>query len=858
MFYTSVRKWGSKVLVRKITDSGSLAEEVPYRPILFIRDHSQSPNTEWVDMIHRRPVGPVKYDSIKDFQSALESLRPEGLAFGQDNIELQAIAHLFPGDITYDITKIRLARLDIEVSAEDGFPAPEFADSPVTAITLHDSIDDRYYVWTTKPWAPEASVLEKSILDKVTYNFCDSESQLLTLFIQRWSERTPHAYSGWNSDGFDMPYLVNRIEKLLGVDTVERLSPFRVVRKEIGTDHYGRTEVSVDIFGVPGVDLLRLYKKFTFKPRENYRLGTILYVELKESKISYEEEGSLRNLEKVNPQKYIDYNIKDVVGVVRLDDKRRLTELAFSLAYMAKINFDDISSPVRTWDSMIYNELLKDKVVPPIPSRHGEKVQYEGAYVKEPRPGMSEWVCSFDLASLYPSIIRQWNMCPSTLAPEKSLPYGTYVEDILSETPDSPVIVAARENPGHSFCSNGVAFRNDHQGVFPKLVERLYNERVLAKNKMLSGKKEVERLKGSGASKEEIRRAELEIGGAKTRQEAIKVLLNSLYGAAGNVWFRFFDIRIAEGITRNGRLVITWIEKFVNQFLNQVIGSDGKDYCLAIDTDSNYYTLEPLVAKFVAEPKTTEKVLKFLQGACDGIEARAIGPATVKLQTMLNCRENVMQMKREVIATRGFWTAAKNYALNVLDNEGVVYSEPEVKVTGLALVKASTPETCRIALEKAVKLILQGAGTDQVVEFIGAYRKEFFALPPEEVSSTISVSSVKASTDTDGWPLQKGPTQQARAAVTYNKLLDIHGLTNSYLPIAEGDKIKILSLKKPNIARSSHVVAFVTVFPREFGLMDALDYEQMFQRSFLTPLESMCRVLGIDTEAKVDLGGFFF
>lgn len=862
MFYIQARKWGDNILLRWVdSEGGDHSKEIKdFQPELYFSDHTGNP-TEFRDMISGQPVSPVRYDTIRKMKDAVDSYAGSGVLFGQHDPELQFLSKAFPEKVNWVPQHIRTWYIDIEVKSDSGFPKPEEAAWPVTAITVYDTLEDRFFVLTCHSWSLSKSELKKEILDKVTYIQFKDEREVIQGFKNLWKRHCPHIVTGWNVENFDMTYMINRISRLFGKNAVDDLSPFGIVKTSVKLDKYDKEFTEVDIYGVSILDYRDLYKKFTFKAREDYKLKTIAYYELDESKIDYSEEGSLRNLEELNPQKFIDYNISDSYLVLRINEKRKILSMVLQVAYMAKINLDDVFSPVRTWDSLICNHLLEEKRVPPVPGTRIKK-KYEGAYVKEPVPSLYDWIVSFDLASLYPSTMRQWNMCPSTIDAEGSLPYGDYSDDILNERQDSPILVAAKNRPDLSFCANGVAFRNDVQGVLPKLIEIFYNLRVGAKKKSKDAKREMERIKPlleKDPSLQQLHDQQDIIHSSNyTLEQAVKVLLNSLYGAAGNIWFRFYDLRIAEGITRNGKTVIKWAERANNEFLNKACETSGIDYCIAIDTDSNYYTLKTLVEKYVRPPITPEKVIPFLAATGKRMQDFSIDPAFQRLQRILNCRENVMDMKREVIASNGFWVAKKKYALDVYDNEGVTYSEPELKAMGLSLIMSSTPESCRDALEDAVKILLRKSEKDRMITYIGEFWKRFQTLPPEDIAENMSVSEVTGKTGPDGWPA-RGVTvpYNSRGAVVYNKLLKDHGLESIYERAQNGDKIKLLALKEQN-PTGSHVIGFISFFPREFNLIPFIDYREQFNKMFLKPLESMCKVIGVDTEERVDIGGFFF
>lgn len=847
-FYIAARKWGNRILHRYITADGKEKRiEVEFKPILFMKDNTQRDTYDRRSMIGDIPLSAIQYENIKEFNDAVTTYARMGVVYGQNKVEPQFISRAYRGEIQFDVSKIRLCGLDIEVRSPDGFPRPEKADHPVTAITHYDSIDDKYYVFSLADWDAAKSVLDPEVVSRIEFRHFETEKSLLLAWVGLWTSKCPATVTGWSTNRFDLPYLYNRLLKMFGEITCKSLSPFNVVRSTESLDKYGEIETSIDIYGVNCLDYNELYRKFTFKPRESYKLNYISYVELGEKKIDYSDEGSLEDLYAKNPQKYVDYNVLDVVLVLRLDKKLQLLPLAYFVAYTAKINPDGVYSPVNTWDALVFNHLDAEGRSPQIVVSSADKVKYEGAYVKEPQIGEFESVVSFDVASLYPSIIRQWNMCPSTLNEELSLPYGRYVEEMLDST--------LQFSPDVAVCANGVAFNRDVPGVFPILVEKLFNERKRSKTLSKDHKKAAEKLKAvgdmEGYSRESFLSASFD-----AKQGAIKVLLNSLYGATGNIYFRYFDLRIAEGITRTGQVVIRWVENDINLFLNRATKM-YKDRVLAIDTDSVYITLKDVVDAVLGTDVDIQKKIDFLDKSCKMIEEKVIKTSFERLRQYCGCAAEAIEMKREAIASKAFWLAAKAYALDVYDMEGVRYAEPDLKSTGLKLVKSETPEFCRKALGEAIKILLRGSNPDRAIEFIDKTRIEFHALAPHDMASTKTVNEIGKYEETNGSTLyKKGTPQHSKASIVYNHLLVKHDLQKKFERVKRGEKVKVAFLSEPNPAKSD-VIGFPLFLPKELGLHEYLDVDGMFLVNFRRPLEDICKVLKIKTERVNNLEDFF-
>ena len=508
-------------------------------------------------------------------------------------------------------------------------------------------------------------------------------------------------------------------------------------------------------------------------------------------------------------------------------------------AYDAKVNYEDVYTQVRMWDVLIHNYLLDKRMVIPQKKVKRKNEAYEGAYVKEPEPGAYNWVVSFDLNSLYPHLIMQYNISPETLIENKH-PTVT-VDKILNEE------LTFEMYKDSAICANGAMFRKDIRGFLPELMDKMYNERVIFKKRMLQAKQQYE--------KTPTKALEKEIARCNNIQMAKKISLNSAYGAIGNQYFRYYKLANAEAITLSGQVSIRWIENRMNKYLNKVLKTEGEDYVIASDTDSIYLNMGPLVESvYKGREKTTEGVVTFLNKVCEMELEKYIDRCYEELATYVNAYDQKMFMKRENIAERGIWTAKKRYILNVWDSEGVRYDEPKLKMMGIEAVKSSTPAPCRTMIKDGLKLMMNGTEED-VIDFIDKCRVKFKELPPEEIAFPRSVSDVvKYRSHADIYA--KGTPIHCRGALLYNHYLKEKKLTNKYSLINNGEKIKFLYLKKPNIIQEN-VISFIQDFPHELGLDKYIDYDLQFEKSFVEPLKSILDAIGWNVEKTVNLELFF-
>jgi len=496
----------------------------------------------------------------------------------------------------------------------------------------------------------------------------------------------------------------------------------------------------------------------------------------------------------------------------------------------------------------------KNMVVPPI--EHQEKNEaYVGAYVKDPIVGMHNWVASLDLNSLYPHLIMQYNISPETFVePEnysvsmrKLLESNVSVDGLLTKQIDTSRLI----NESITVTPNGQFFRITKQGFLPEMMEKMYNDRTVYKKKSIDAKKELENENDPGKRFE----IEKKIARYNNLQLAKKVCLNSAYGALGNKFFRFFDIRQATAITTSGQLSIRWIENKLNNYLNRILDTE-KDYVIASDTDSIYLSLDELVNRTIKEKNgtiDTKEIIKFMDKVCETKIQPFIDRSYTELAEYVNAYSQKMYMKREALADKGIWTAKKRYILNVYNNEGVQYAKPKPKVMGLEMIKSSTPAACRDKLWKCLDIIINKS-EDDVIDFIEKFREDFRRENIADIAFPRGVNGISKYTENGTYG--KGTPIHVRGSIIYNRELDKKKLTKKYEKIKEGEKIKFIYLKEPNIMKSN-VISFSQILPKEFGIEKFIDYDLQFDKSFLEPLKIILDCIGWKTERGNSLSGFF-
>jgi DNA polymerase elongation subunit (family B) len=827
-FYTNVVLVGNEILSRGYADGKHYKNREEFYPTLYVKTPKKT-KFKTLEGNYVEAVKPGTIRETREFISKYENVENFEL-YGNTRYINQYISENYKGEIKFDITKIKLITIDIEVASENGFPDVKSCQEELLTISVQDYATKQITTWGVKPFVNKQN--------NVTYHYCTSEADLLDKFIFWWEEFSPEVVTGWNCDLYDIPYVYGRLCRVLGTKVAKQLSTWGIVTED-EVVLKGRTHTRCDIAGLTILDYLELYRKFTYTNQESYRLDHIASVELGQKKLDHSEYDTFKEFYTKDWQKFVEYNIVDVELVDRLEDKMKLIELCITMAYDSKGNYNDVFFQVRTWDSIIYNYLKEKNIVIPFKKETKKDSKFAGAFVKEPVPGKYDWVVNFDLNSLYPHLLMMYNISPETLV-EQRHPTAS-VERILNKSIDFS------DYKDYAVCANGSMYRKDVRGFLPELMEQMYRDRVIYKKKMLEAKQQYE--------KSPTKELEKEIARCNNIQMAKKISLNSAYGAVGNEYFRYFKLANAEAVTLSGQVSIRWIENKLNQYMNKILKTDGVDYVIAVDTDSVYLNMGPLVETiFKGREKTTESIVTFLDKVCQVELEKYIEGCYQELADYVNAYEQKMQMKRENIADRGIWTAKKRYILNVWDSEGVRYETPKLKMMGIEAVKSSTPAPCRVKIKEALNIIMNKT-EDDLISFVESFKKEFYKLPPEDISFPRSVNELTKyrsyqSIYTKGTPIH------TRGALLYNHYIKDKSLDSKYPLINNGEKIKFIFLKNANPIREN-VISFIQQFPKELGLNKYVDYDLQFEKSFIDPLKSILNCIGWNVEKTNTLESLF-
>jgi len=754
---------------------------------------------------------------------------------------------------------------------QGGFPDAHDADHQVVSIAMHESKSDKYYVLAFGPnkWSKEKSSLEPEVLEKTRYFHCKDESDLINKWLALMTKLNTDVLSGWHSGPFDVVYMYQRMKKL-GIDP-KRMSPWNRAYIREFKDDWGNTSYAVSISGVSNVDYKELFAKQA-PAQPSYKLDNIAELVLGKKKVEYE--GSLFDLYDQDFIKFIDYNITDVSLLVEMEKVKRYFDAIYGVAYRTKSTYDDTFGTIKCWENLVAEGMWKDKVVPPSyrpESKDGESII--GGYVKDPIPAAYGWVLSFDYASLYPNIMQMYNISPEKLRPH----YGQLpcnADSLLDKTFE----VSKYIQPDETVCASGYVFSTDGEGIFPKNMRELYQERKAMKKKQFVAEhievdakaalkllKNGETVEGEYAGKTEaeldeiIKKAVFDKMFFNTQQMTMKILLNSGYGALAQKSFLYFDNRVASSVTWSGQLGIREAEKTLNIFMNKALGTEGRDFVIAIDTDSCYLDVDELVNKF-CDPENSTK--DEITSKLDVLAKKKIEPALKKaldhLKDYQQARVQGLDMDREVISSRAVWRKKKNYCMLVHDNEGVRYDEPKIKIMGLEAVKSSTAKLPRKAMNEFIEIFLK---EDEAAcqKYIANFRKEFMAHENlTDLAFPAPMRKLKQHIDMNdpSWTI-KNTRANVQGAIVYNEMLKRKDLLKSHETIKEDSRGFFIYLKQPNMANNSHVISFPEYLPEELELHDRIDRNKQYEKTFYKPIESLMKPRGWTMEVQPSLSDLF-
>lgn len=851
IFYTDIKKYGSKILHRGYKNGIRFHDEVSFKPEAFIKSNGEP--SDWKSLVGSIPMKKLEFDSMKDCDNFYKEYEDfDGFEIhGMKRYPIQFAHKFYNTDIAYDKNIVKSAFLDIEVHSDsiNEFPAPHKAEFEVVTIAV---VSSRNTIWCASILPKDQSkfkLLDSMEVDGVTYPIeyiqvsTGNEKLLLQEFLNYLKQEDFDIFSGWSSNNFDLPYLYNRISKVLGEKSAKRLSPWNNVYLR-QFEKFGKINCDINIYGVQLLDYLEVFKKFgltVFGPQENMKLNTISQTVLGEEKIDYSEYGNLKKLYNKNPKLHTEYCIHDALLVKRMEDKLGYFNIVYSLAYMGRVNYDETLGVTAYWDSYIYGELLKENICVPPHNTHSD-AEFEGAYVKETIPGIYDWVLSVDIKSLYPYTIYQFNISPETL--------GEYIPNVNVQSlldGNFPVIP-----DDWNLTATGYLFKKNELGIIPRLVIKGLIERDTIKSLMLSKKKELQSVPSHNFSL--IKQLNDEIVVLDARQTAVKLSLNSLYGALGTGSFRYFDVRLAESVTLTGQFINRSSEAAINKYLRSIL-KDNNDRAIAGDTDSLYLNFSDIIKKAKVEDHDDLSKVNLLDRFYEDKIAPIIKSTQKTLADNLNARDSFISVKREGIAKKSIFIAKKRYIQYILNSEGVQYKEPVLKMMGVEAIKSTTPVKVKSLFKEVFKIMLT-EGEQPTQEYIEDKFKWFCGLHYDDIAKPAKVSDLEKYDSKDNSVVLKKCPFNVRAALYYNKLLRDKNLVGEYDEIFPGDGIKVLNLRYPNTAHT-YCIAYNDKLPPEFNLEKYIDYDEMWDRCFLKPVSDIMEICNWKATDETTLESFF-
>jgi DNA polymerase elongation subunit (family B) len=612
-------------------------------------------------------------------------------------------------------------------------------------------------------------------------------------FIDAIQEIQPHVMTGWNCDAFDIPYLYNRIKRVLGKKQAQNLSV-------IGEMFYSPYRNRYTIGGTSVLDYMTVYKKFSYKELPSYALNYVCNTELGRGKVEYE--GNLDDLMENDIDTFIEYNITDVELVIELDKKLQYIDLVRGIAHVGHVPYEDFvySSKYLEGAMLTYLKHIGGVVAPNKPADRQEKMQelkdsgekgFIGAFVKDPVPGRYEWMYDLDLTSLYPSIIMTLNISPETKIAkidnwdaEQFLRGSVDEYSVGGETVSKEKLKAFLDKYKYTVASNGVMYSSDRTGLIPAILSDWFDKRVEYKDEMKKWGK------AGDTAKYEF---------YKKRQLVQKILLNSMYGILGLPAFRFYDIDNAEAVTLSGQTVIKKTEAAINMKYNKELKTDDMDYVQYVDTDSVFVSCLPLVKNRFPDIDTDDIELmtpKIYEIATE-VQNYVNQFYDVFAKKIFNTEKHRLEIKQEMIGRTGFWQKKKRYALWIISDNGVPMDKLEVK--GLDIVRSSFPKSFQKLMREVMVDILKDKDKEEIDENILTFKRKLNTVLYSEVAKTSSIKDIKkyasmVSDDVLG-KFGKGTPSHIKAAMNYNNLLKVFGCPPKFPPIKNGDKVKIAYLK---------------------------------------------------------------
>jgi DNA polymerase elongation subunit (family B) len=712
--------------------------------------------------------------------------------------------------------------IDIETYSVDSFPDIDNPNHTVNVITCYDTFTKTFNTFGLKPYTVSAS--------NVNYTHCKNERQLFIKFIEYLEEDYPDILSGWNSEFFDIPYIINRCEKILGVEYVNRLSPLQNIYFRSIKGKFGREQKRYYIDGISCLDYLDIYRRFCLTLRESYKLDAIAELELGENKIDYGD-IDLATLADTDWQKFVDYNIQDVSLLVKLEEKLQYVSLLRMLSYVGLTTLEGAMGTISVINGALTirarsrNEVLSTFV------RSNTDGKNPGAYVAEPKNGFKESLVSFDANSLYPNVMISLNLSPETKVGRVE---KTSDNEVIIQHVSGKQFQLAKDKFAHfvkqeelSLTKAGFLFTQKKQGIIPEFLDYYYKQRVAIKKDLYTVKTKLQTLK---KGTKEYKETYFEYERLNTKQMVIKILINSCYGYMGNKQAPIGDDDIASSVTLTGQAVIKQAGKLLQEYLTNKYQITDKtildDSWVYSDTDSLYFSLACIKDKVPV--KKDDQITEEFYAEVEEIESYLNDNITKWAARDLRTKDSRFVFKRECIADVGVFLQKKRYVMHILDDEGIKTNK--YKYTGVEVVRTTMPNAIKPYAKKIIETMLSTQSLKATNDLLTETYDIFKSLSPEEIAFVMGVKGYdKYASKCRDFTIPKGMPIHVKSAYYHNHILANVVKANKFETITSGDKIRYLYVQQPN-KYGIDSIGFKYEYPQEFKEAFKIDYEKMFDK----------------------------
>jgi DNA polymerase elongation subunit (family B) len=722
---------------------------------------------------------------------------------------------------------IKILFLDIEVHAPDEFPKPTEAKQPVNVITVYDNITNKYHTWGCGKYTPEEN-------DVVYYN-CKTEKEILIKFLEYLEKDYPDVLSGWNSEFFDIPYLINRITNLLGEEYARRLSPVNSIYYRTIPNQFGQETIRWHIDGVSLIDYLDVYKRFCLGERESYKLNSIAEAELGEKKIDFGV-MNLATLADNDWQTFVKYNIQDVRLVSKLENKLKYLELIRMLAYVGLTSFEGAMGTLSVINgATAIRARYRGQKIPTFIRNEDDGKKNPGAYVGEPLSGFQQYIVSFDANSLYPNVMISLN-----ISPETKVGGITHRENgkVFIKTTNGKVHELTEDNfqlfvqqKKIAISKANILFTQVKKGIMPEILDYYYNQRQEIK-------KDLKKYKKQYAEKSD-KNVKMKIDQLDAKQLCIKVFINSIYGYFGNKNASFGDDDIASSITLTGQAVIKQSNELLKEFLKQKTNIADEvilnKNIIYNDTDSSYVSIKPLIENNIVTFNDGKKLTEETYNVVQEIEDYLNKKIKIWGSKELNSNDCRFNFKREAIADVGIFLQKKRYVMHVMDDEGIPCDK--FKYTGVEVVRSTMPSAIKPHVKRIIETMLMSRNVNDTNKVVNEIYDIFKNLPVEDITFVSNINGYEEyASKCDEFKTCKGMPAHVKAAYYYNLLLDRFGVSNKYEKIGSGDKVRHFYVKQPNSYKINGI-AYKYYYPEEFKSKFEPDYNLMFEKHIFSVVD---------------------